>query len=174
MINKEYLILKNNNNKYGLFNTTNPSFTISSDYDFMGINDYYINKDINDSRFVVLKDNNWFIIDKEGNKISEDNSLPIYDYDDKYIYYVIITNGISNTYYIYDYKGNRVLSTYNIALVDYNEEYIIIKSNQNSIYIFNKDLELNKSYNSFNSNYSYKIEYNKIIIYNNNEIIDTF
>ena len=75
-------------------------------YDFIGLanklNDQGL---IDNSKFIVLENGNWKLIDKADNPLTSDFKQPIYDYNDSH---VILS--IGNSYQIFNYH-NKALSS---------------------------------------------------------------
>lgn len=149
-----YVIVKDNVNKYGALEITNegPIEKMTITYDYLGM----INKD---SKIVAKTNNKYFIYSKEGKLESKGFTNEIKNYNNNYI---VIDNGGKS---LYDYKAKQVIEgKYDyISLLD---EYVGLVQD-NKLYI--KDYKNNK-YNEegielFNS------YYNELNIYNNDKTL---
>ena len=136
------LILENNNNLWGVITLNdNLKSIIPFEYEFIGLKN-----NLDTTKFIVLKDNNWYLLDESLNKLTSDFTDPIVDYNMDYI----ITNN-QNNIKIYDYNGNEYLDNQIIQnyVLDNDyigvviDNYLYLYSNLNSIYIAN--IPLNNS-----------------------------
>ena len=91
-----YIIAKNKNKKYGLLKLTDSSITsiYNFEYDRLEkLKDYILAK----------KDNQYYLLDYHGNRVTKEFNAPIRNYNDKYLK---ILN--KNKYYVYDFSGNLI------------------------------------------------------------------
>lgn len=143
---QSYKALKNYNTKIednsyiiqsneGLWGVITVSDTLNSilpfNYDFIALKDN-INSDnlLSNDKFIVFKDNNWYILDKNNTEISAYYDKPIIDYNNEYI---ICKK--DNKIYIYDYDKKEFLEDLSIDKYIINKEYIGVISN-NILYIY--------------------------------------
>lgn len=150
----DYVILKNNNNKYGAIEFTDEGIKekISFTFDYLGKID-------SSNKLVASSNNKYFIYSNEGKLESKGIAYEIKSYNNKYI--VAFNDG----YYVYDYKGKLVINgAYDYAsLLD---EYVVLIKDQ-KLYI--KDYEDNK-YNENGIKLDNKY-YNPTNIYNENKVL---
>lgn len=123
--NKNAVVLKNENDKYGLFeiNDDKLSTLIDFSYDYMGL----INKEKDD--LVVIKDNKGYALIDYSNKVKTKYFTGnIVDYNDEYI-----VEKHNDKYNVYNYTGEefnknydyiRLISDDYVAVVDKNNLYI--------------------------------------------------
>jgi len=146
--NSDYVILKDNNNKFGAIEFSDTGIVSKFDFSFD-----YLGMLPNNKKVVVKTNNKYFIYSNNGKIDSKAILYPIKSYNDKYI----VAN--NNGYYVFDYKGNLVIdeSYQYITLLD---DYVALVQDQ-KLYI--RDYNKNK-YNevgiSLNSS-----DYNPINVY---------
>jgi len=160
----DYVILKNNNDKYGAieFNKEGIIEKIEFKFDYLGSMD-------KDSKIVAKTNNKYYIYNKDGKLESKGISYEIKSYNDKHL--VVDNEG----YYVYDYKSNLIfndvydyinlLDNY-VVLIDKNKLYIKDyannKYNEEGIELFNTYYNETNIYNEKKelkeSNKSFKVE----------------
>lgn len=158
-----YVIVKDNNNKYGTFEITSegPVEKMKISYDYIGM--------INSNSNIVAKTNNkYFIYNQNGKLESKGLNYSIKNYNNSYV--VIENNGES----LYDYNAKQVIEgSYDyISLLDdyvglvkdnklYIKDYKNNKYNEEGIELFNSyynELNIYNTENTLTSNkYAYKI-----------------
>ncbi len=126
--NSDYVILKDENNKYGaaLINENGLTSKIDFTFDYLG----EISKD---AKLVAKTGNKYYIYSKEGKTESKPFDLEIKSYNDKYVV-------ISDNYNVYDYNNELIIDGENnfIQLLD---DYVAVV-NDKKLYI--KDYENHK------------------------------
>ena len=122
------VILKDENNKYGLKDLTDNSNIIDFEYDYLG---FIKNKDL----IIGIKDLNNYLIDMEGKVVTEKITGNIKNYNSKYISVLI-----DNEYTLLDYDGNDVLHD-KFDYIKLDSEIISVIKNR-KLYLF--DNYLNK------------------------------
>lgn len=150
----DYVILKNNNNKYGAIEFTESGIKEKIAFSFDNLDK------LKDSKKVVaLTNKKYFIYNTDGKIASKGLAYEIRSYNDNYI--VAFNDG----YYIYDYKGNLVIDeSYDYAsLLD---DYVVLISDQ-KLYI--KDYKNNK-YNEEGIKLS-NSDYNVTNVYNSDKVL---
>lgn len=150
----DYVILKNNNNKYGAIEFTESGIKEKIAFSFENLDK------LKDSKKVVaLTNKKYFIYNTDGKIESKGLAYEIRSYNDNYI--VAFNDG----YYIYDYKGNLVIDeSYDYAsLLD---DYVVLISDQ-KLYI--KDYKNNK-YNEEGIKLS-NSDYNVTNVYNSDKVL---
>ena len=144
-LGSDYVILKNNDNKYGLVEiTSNETKTI---IDFTYDNLTSLSK--KDNILIAKKNNKSYLINLNNKVLTKSTSKDIYDYNDKYL--VLKDN---NNYSLINYNNETIYENYNyIGLV--NDTYVSLVSDG---YVYIRDYEKNKynevGFNLYNSNYS--------------------
>ena len=144
-LGSDYVILKNNDNKYGLVEIT--SNEIKTIIDFTYDNLTSLSK--KDNILIAKKNNKSYLINLNNKVLTKSTSKDIYDYNDKYL--VLKDN---NSYSLTDYNNETIYENYNyIGLV--NDTYVSLVSDG---YVYIRDYEKNKynevGFNLYNSNYS--------------------
>lgn len=170
-IEGNYLIVKNEENLYGLFDLNAGNFKIKPSYDYMALANKIKDDKLASDKIIVKKLNGYFLIDSEDNSLTDTFGVPIYDYNDKYI---ISKN--NDIYTFYKYTGENVLSDLTVKNYENYEDLMIITTVNNEFYIYDVPSEVVlKSYVPVGTdNLSYEISDNKIIIKNNGTSFDEF
>lgn len=125
-------------------------------YDFIGVANHVENSKLDSSKFAVLANNEWKLIDASNNALSRTFQDAIYDYSD---YALALHNAKDNNYYLADYAGNNILGMYFDRVTFYKN--IILAINNNTMYIY--DSASNSSLGSslpMSSIDSYRVEEN--------------
>ena len=170
-IDGNYLIVKNEENLYGLFDLNAGNFKIKPSYDYMALANKIKDDKLASDKIIVKKLNGYFLIDSEDNSLTDTFGVPIYDYNDKYI---ISKN--SDIYTFYKYTGENVLSDLTVKNYENYEDLMIITTVNNELYIYDVTNEvILKSYVPVGTDsLSYEISDGKIIIKNNGTSFDEF
>ena len=111
----------------------------------------YESINLNKNKYIVKKDNKYYLID-ENNNISIGFTSKIEDYNNTYI-----ISKEEGRYFIYDYKGNEYLNNYNINNYSLSDNYIGIVLN-NNLNIYNNINNLPLKVITLN-NYNTKIRF---------------
>lgn len=127
-LNNNFIVLKNESNMYALayFNSEGLTFITEYIYNYIGQSDYSEN-------FLVMINDEYFLINQEGNVISSFFS-DIFNYTNDEI--IVKENGY---YYIYNYK-NEKLFTDGYTMVKLDDNYIYTVTN-NLLDIYDKTYE---------------------------------
>ena len=164
-------ILQNKDNFWGiLFVGDIVNMVIPFEYDFIGLkNDLDDNKKLKINNYIVKKENNWFLINSNNEKLTSDFETVITDYSDKYI----VSN--KDNIEIYDYKNNKYNINNKIDKYIFESDFTGI-INDNKLFIYQN---LNDNYlKEININNSDKISLkhldNILYIYENNLLLDTY
>ena len=170
-IEGNYVIIKNDENLYGLFDLNAGNFKIKPEYDYMALANKMKDDKVLSDKIIVKKLNGYYLIDPEDNSLTDTFGVPIYDYNDN----VIISNS-NGVFTFYKYNGENLLSDLTIVKYELISEYIVLTDNNNSIYIYNsKTGVVDKNYVPVdNDSISYEINDNKIIIKNNGTEFDSY
>lgn len=162
--NTNEVIVKDNNNKYGILEFTEEGINTKIDFTF----DYLGTLSL-DSKLVAKTNNKYFIYSKDGTLESKGLAYEIKSYNNKYI--VVDNDG----YYVYDYKSNlifddaydyvKLLDNYAILIKDnklYIKDYSNNKYNEEGIELGNTYYNETNIYNADKSlietKYSFKVE----------------
>lgn len=171
-IEGNYLIVKNEENLYGLFDLNVGNFKIKPSYDYMALANKTDGEVIKSDKIIVEKLNGYYLIDKDDNSLTSTFGVPIYDYNDN-----LIISKNNDIYSFYTYNGDNILSDLSINNYEYFNDYIIIlTSSSNEIIIYNsKSSTIEKRYTPIETDsLSYEINDNQIIIKNNGNEFDKF
>ena len=154
--NKNIVVLKNKDDKYGLFEFSNQKLNtlIDFNYQFMGL----IDKE-SDNLVVVRDANGYMLVDYDGNSKSKAFTNDIVNYNDKYI----IVKNSSKKYSVYDYEGEEYNKNYNYIKFLSDDYLAVVKDN--NLYV--RDFEEHK-YNEEGLELT-NDSYNKVNIYDDNK-----
>ncbi|MBE6155730.1 MAG: hypothetical protein E7164_03130 [Firmicutes bacterium] len=165
------LIVRNKDGNYGLFNINQITFVIEPQYHFMGLSNHMVSEEISTERIAVKESENWYIINRDNQKLSSPSIYPIYDYDKTYIYHI----DQNNNYLIYLYDGNIVLPGVTIKKIDSFDNIHVLLNSSGQVLIYNYEFtEIISRYSEFGKYYDYKIEDNKVNIYDGNSMVDSY
>ena len=126
-IDKDIIIAKEKNGKYGLivFEGDNYGIKLDFKYDYLGIA-------TSDTKFVVKDNNTSYLVDINGKSLSPKISGDIKSFDDNYI-------AVSNDdYVLYDYNGKKVLED-DFDYLEFLNGYVITIKNT-KMFIYDKSL----------------------------------
>ncbi|MBE6155067.1 MAG: hypothetical protein E7163_05840 [Firmicutes bacterium] len=152
--NSDYVILKNNNDKYGAIEFTDEGIIEKIEFKFDYLGQLY-----DDSKIVAKTNNKYFIYTTDGNLDSKGLSYEIKSYNNEYI---SVYN--EEYYYLYDYKANLIYEDYDYIKL-YDKYVALVKDKE--LYI--KDYNNNKYHEeSIKLNNTY---YNEMNIYNKNKVL---
>ena len=171
-IEGNYLIVKNEENLYGLFDLNVGNFKIKPSYDYMALANKTDGEVIKSDKIIVEKLKGYYLIDKDDNSLTSTFGVPIYDYNDN-----LIISKNNDIYSFYTYNGDNILSDLSINNYEYFNDYIIIlTSSSNEIIIYNSKVgTIEKRYTPIETDsLSYEINDNQIIIKNNGNEFDKF
>ena len=129
-INGDYYIGITDTGKYTIFyinQTVRKALT--EEYDFIGLANHLTDGKLDSSAFVVLRNNEWLLIDAENNILSSTFTNPIYDFSSR-----AIALYKDNSYYLSDYQGNNLLNMYFDKVYFYKDILLLI--NNNTLYIY--------------------------------------
>ena len=122
---KEYLIIENDESKYGLFEVTDTELKqlIDFKYDYLGIK----KEEFQEFNYLVAsKDGKYLLIDSAGKEVSKKISSPIKSFNKKYI---VVENG--GLYNIVDYRNNKLYENeYNYIILQENYVVAVINTNE--------------------------------------------
>lgn len=169
-IDNNYYIIANLNNKYGIFtftDTINP--IIDYKYDFIGLINKQVDEKLDSSKFVVLENSNWKLIDINDNTLTANFSQPIYDYNDSH---VILTLG--GSYKIYSY-ASKPLSDELFNKVILKDKYIGVLDSSKYFYVFDCSTEqiISQKYKAeMYDNLVLDIVDGELYIYKNGEVLE--
>ena len=98
-IEGNYLIVKNEENLYGLFDLNVGNFKIKPSYDYMALANKTDGEVIKSDKIIVEKLKGYYLIDKDDNSLTSTFGVPIYDYNDNLI---ISKNNDIYSFYTYN------------------------------------------------------------------------
>lgn len=104
------------------------------EYDYIGAHNKIVEGVLDGTRFAVLKDNQWMIIDSSGSVVSTPLSEQIYDYND----YYIATNSGNGTYSLYSYGGAPLTNT-KFTYVYFIDKYIGVIDETAAFMVYNQN-----------------------------------
>ena len=140
-------IIQNENKLWGVLSIGETlESLIPFEYNFLGILNNFNEDELKTDIFIALKDERWFLINKENMPISSQYEEPIVDYNDNFV----ITKK-NDRIKIYNYEGVEYLNTYNFTDYALYDKFIGLIAN-NTVYI----------YNDLNSNYIKNIPINRM------------
>lgn len=108
---------------------------IQNDYDYISVPSHLNNGVLDASKFIVKKNNLWYILKEDGTAVNNAISSEIVDFNDNY--YVTYDNG----YHIYDYENVEYLSELNKTNVYGVGDYLFVVNNK-QLFIY-KDVSNN-------------------------------
>ena len=130
--NGDYYIGIMDNGKYTLFRVNQlAQKAIEDEYDFIGAAGHLIDGKLDSSKFAVLKNNKWQLINTENTALTSEFENSIYDYSD---YAVALYNETSNKYYLVDFQ-NESLMNRNFDKVFFYKD-IVLGVSDNTLYIY--------------------------------------
>ena len=100
-------------------------------YDFIGVANHLEDGKLDSSRFAVLSNNEWKLIDASNNNLTKNFQDEIYDYSN---YALALHNSKDNNYYLADYAGNNILNMYFDKVEFYKD--IILAVNNSTLYVY--------------------------------------
>lgn len=133
--NNYYIVKSIDKETWGLIQVSNDiKEKISPKYDYIGLsNTLNKNNKIESSRFAVLENNNWKLVDSDGKDLTTTYDKDIVSYDDKYI---VLTD--ENQMYLMDYNGISYLNGSYKHISFYNK-YLKIVDSSNNFYLYDLD-----------------------------------
>lgn len=129
-INKNYVVLKDKDNKYGLLDLSEdePKVLINFVYDYVGL----INNEMSNKYAVLLKNGKYYISDFTEKLLSGGLNQKIVEYNDKYI----VTKDGENKYKIYDYDDNELQKDSYLFIKLNNDYYAAVMDN--GVFVYDK------------------------------------
>lgn len=172
-ISDTYIILQDTEGQFGLFDINNVVYYNDKRFAYIGVSNDMINASPEELR-LVAKDvnNNYSIIDREGEAISASFKDKISNYDEFYVY-----TKVDKQYHIYDYNNEELLKAVKISKIDHYDDFIIITNVNGDIIIYPADLtqESIKRFNNNNKEISYIIEDDIMTIKDSSgNVVDTY
>ncbi len=150
-------IIKNSDDVWGALSVGSVlSPVLPFEYDFIGLTNNMLDDNIlATDKFIVKKNNKWYLVDKNNSALSGYFDDPIINYTDNYI----ITKN-NKTYRIFTYQNYEYLSNMQIVNCVVEGNFIGVVSN-NMLYIYQNNFDNYLNSYSLN-NQSSKIELNKV------------
>lgn len=159
----EYIIVENNESKYGLFQVTETELKqiIDFKYDYLGIKKVEFNEL---GYLVAIKDGKTLIVDKEGKEVSKKISGTIKSFSQKYV----VVEDSDGTYNITDYRNNKLLKG-NYDYIVLQENFFVGVQDKTILVLDYKETSLQNSEIIIPNEY-----YNKTYVYDeNNNLVET-
>ncbi len=163
---KDYAIVKDYSNSYGLLNFTEDNVETKIDFNYDNLS--IITEDKTENKVIIANESGRnYLIDYTEKSISKAINKEIVNYNNEYILAIDDTN----KYYIYDYKNNQMFEDgYDYAKL-YDGYVLIVKDNKLYFYDNNKN-KLNETGIDFTLDHKY---YQKIVIYDkDNNKLDSY
>lgn len=136
-IKNDVYIIQNESNLWGAISIGETlNALVPFEYNFLGIKNNFDDDELKVDYFIALKDDKWFLVDKENTKISTEYDDTIIDYNNQYI----ITKK-DNRVKVYSYVGVEYLETFYFNDYALYDNYIGLLTND-TIYIYD-DLSSN-------------------------------
>lgn len=130
--NGDYYIGIMDNGKYTLFRINQlAQKAIEDEYDFIGAAGHLVDGKLDSSKFAVLKNNKWQLINTENTALTSEFENPIYDYSD---YAVALYNETSNKYYLVNFQNESLINR-NFDKVFFYKD-IVLGVSDNTLYIY--------------------------------------
>lgn len=125
------LIVKYNGN-WGVLSITTQALIpiISYSYEYISLPAHLIDGKLDTSKFIAMRNNYWYIINRDGSSDYPAKNAEIVDFNDNY--YITY----DNNYHIYDYNDQEYLSSLSKRNVFATKDYIIILNSDNSLSIY--------------------------------------
>ena len=161
-VNKNYVVLKDQDNKYGILDLSEdtPKVIINFVYDYIGL----INNEMANKYAVLLKNGKYYVADFTEKLLSGGLNQKIVEYNDTYI----VTKDGENKYQIYDYDDNQLQKNSYLFIKLNNNYYAALMDN--GLFVYDKDgVKYNESpiaLSSTNYNRTYVLDANNQVISN--------
>ncbi len=166
-----YVIVQNENDKWGVLSIKDVLAShIPFEYDFIGLKNEFNEKgELITNKFIVKKEDGWYVVDDSGSVITSKFENPIVDFND---YYVAIKEG--DQYKVFDYENNPAFTNYKINKVVGVRSYLAILTDTNMYVYAAKDYDYVSSVDINNIDDSTTIRMNeeKLEIVVNNEVVN--
>lgn len=104
---------------------------LEDEYDFIGVANHITDGKLDSSKFAVLKNNKWQLIDIENTALTEELDNPIYDYSD---YSIALYSETTNKYYLVNYQNKLLIDSYFDKVYFYKQ--IVLGVSGNNLYIY--------------------------------------
>ena len=129
-LNSDYYIGLTDTGKYTLFIINQTIKRVfDEEYDFIGVANHLENGKLDSSKFVVLKDNKWKMIDGNNKALTAEFETPIYDYND-----TVIAFYKNNSYFLSDYEDNNLLGNYFTNVYFYDNILVLLQDDKLRVY----------------------------------------
>ncbi len=142
--NTQNIFFAKQNGKWGAVSLVDYEIiNIPFEYDSMSVNGIMIDDVLSTEQVLVSKDSKWFLIDGNGNKLTNESNDKVENYTDKYIFLK------GDFIEVYDYDGNLVSNEENVIDYTFVDNYIgliednlgiIVNTNgvaiENTLYIY--------------------------------------
>ncbi|MBD8922088.1 hypothetical protein EGR52_01480 [bacterium] len=125
-------LINKKDNKWGILFLDFSNNTITNEYDYIALPAHLNNKVLDSSKFIVSKNNLWYILKEDGTLFKEATSKEIVDFNEEYY---ITYDG---SYHIMDYNNVEYLQFLSKKGVYAVGKYIFIESNNNLLLVYEK------------------------------------
>lgn len=134
-LDKDYYIIKNEKDSWGVMTFNDGiQLMIPFEYEFIGVHDILVDNGALDANaFVVMKNNEWQLLDSTGQELSPIFNSEIYNYDKHYI----ILDEINGMKFV-NYQGENVFAGH-YQYLDFSEDnpnYLYVIDQTNNFYIY--------------------------------------
>lgn len=125
-------LINKKDNKWGILFLDFSNNTITNEYDYIALPAHLNNNVLDSSKFIVSKNNLWYILKEDGTLFKEATSKEIVDFNEEYY---ITYDG---SYHIMDYNNVEYLQFLSKKGVYAVGKYIFIESNNNLLLVYEK------------------------------------
>lgn len=125
-------LINKKDNKWGIIFLDFSNNTISNEYDYIALPAHLNGQTLDSTKFIVSKNNLWYILKEDGTLFKEATSKEIVDFNDNYY---ITYDG---NYHIYDYNNIEYLTYLSKKNVYGVGKYVFIESANNLLLIYEK------------------------------------
>ncbi len=134
-LDKDYYIIKNEKDSWGVMTFNDGiQLMIPFEYEFIGVHDILVDNGALDANaFVVMKNNEWQLLDSTGQELSPIFNSEIYNYDKHYI----ILDEINGMKFV-NYEGESIFNGL-YQYIDFNKEhsnYLDVIDQSNNYYLY--------------------------------------
>ena len=134
-LDKDYYIIKNEKDSWGVMTFNDGiQLMIPFEYEFIGVHDILVDNGALDANaFVVMKNNEWQLLDSTGQELSHIFNIEIYNYDKHYI----ILDEINGMKFV-NYEGESIFNGL-YQYIDFNKEhsnYLDVIDQSNNYYLY--------------------------------------
>ena len=122
------LILAKKDNKWGILSLDTMQTILPFEYDFLSLPNIMKDDKLSTDELIALKDNKWYIIDKEGNTKNTGLTDTILAYNSRYI--------LTSKNELYDYNNNSIKISFPYKTVTIVGKYLVFVTNNNVVQVY--------------------------------------